>query len=314
MLFIGTGQSGKLSTVALCGWRRPLSGPNTTTLQPFVSPLNGTFHYRQAQKQLQKIRRIHEKRILCSLTQEDDSDWHFDLGRRKRPLFPTVCFKELILHRSRSRCLIIFLTRCQRRLWRTTCHVLTAGRASDGATNPSGRTHERGEMDGGEDGGGRGGLTEQSGESRRQSESRSRVSDEGWRLALGDRLYVTGPKLCHGQEVDQKETDREGEGGSSKAWDTFLKEGHDSWWHVTVRKAKRSGTGNTHWLTKAFEAVKRRQICCTLLKVVASLIFLDWIDIFPFCFIVKHQHSPLNWLINNNDFIWCYVSKITVCN
>lgn len=82
MLFIGSVPAGPVTTVALCGWRRPLSGLNTTMLQPFVSPLNGTFHYRQALKQLRKNRRIHEKRILCSLPQEDDSDWHFDPGRR----------------------------------------------------------------------------------------------------------------------------------------------------------------------------------------------------------------------------------------
>lgn len=57
---------------------------------------------------------------------------------------------------------------------------------------------------------------------------RSRVSDEGWRLALGDRLYVTGPKLCHKQELDQKQT--EGKGASIKEG-TPLK-GHNAMWQA----------------------------------------------------------------------------------
>lgn len=144
MLFIGIGQSGPLSTVVLCGWRHPLSGPNTTTLQPFVSPLNGTFHYRQAQKQLQKTP-AHSWKTHSVQSHSGGRQWLAFWPRQRKNAIISHC----LFQRAESPLLTLssprhHLKHRQRRVWRTTCRVLTTGRASDGATNPSGRTHERG--------------------------------------------------------------------------------------------------------------------------------------------------------------------------
>lgn len=61
---------------------------------------------------------------------------------------------------------------------------------------------------------------------------RSGVSDERWRLVLGDRLYITrNPKPCHRQEVDQKQTERkvEREGTPLKGQDE-----ENTWWCFSV--------------------------------------------------------------------------------
>lgn len=70
----------------------------------------------------------------------------------------------------------------------------------------------------------------------------SRVSDEGWRLVLGDRPYVTSPKLCDKQEPDQKQT--EGKGACTKEG-TPLK-GHDAMWQAAWPTWEAKCTSESH--------------------------------------------------------------------
>lgn len=179
MLFIGSVQSGSLSTAALVWMETSPQWSEHNNVTAFCFPTEWHIPLQAGAETIAKTpTHSWKKRILCSLTQEDDSDWHFDPGRwKKRGHY----FTQFV---SKSRVSATLACVASSSFKRVTdgefdgrVAVLTAGRASDGVTNPSGRTHR----DGGGRDGWRWGRTEEEGEVWRSEAER-------WeREAVGER-------------------------------------------------------------------------------------------------------------------------------